>query len=199
MTRFPRTDVVFPGSLVANGVDKPSCSTGGRGSEGRDGGSSLERAFRKARGLRCRRRRGGDGAIDGVGRESSGMAKHGPRRLFIICRGLGAQNLHDARVKVVKGQGFFSIVIKKGAQGGELCVELVEVRFGPEAMRRGPKHGTKMLDIMLGPRVTSEEPFLQFVIVTPISATRGVVAIGYEGPSLTGGFLENLWIQGQES
>ena len=55
MTRFPRTDVIFPGSLVAKGVDKPSFSAGGRGSESRDGGSSLERAFRKARGLRCRR------------------------------------------------------------------------------------------------------------------------------------------------
>ena len=84
MARFPRANVVFPGSLIANGVDKPIFSTQGRWSESQNGGPSLEGALRETRGLTRRGRRSGGGTIDGVGRESSSVAKHGPRRLLFV-------------------------------------------------------------------------------------------------------------------
>jgi hypothetical protein len=47
---------------------------------------------------------------------------------------------------------------------------------------------------VLGSRVAREEPCLQLVVIAPISTTISVVAIGYKGPSVTSGFLENLGI-----
>ena len=73
-------------------------------------------------------------------------------------------------------------------------MEMIEVCFRSEVVRGGPKYFAKTLDVVLGSRVTREEPCLQLVVIAPISTTRGVVAIGYKGPSMTSGFLENLGI-----
>ena len=94
----------------------------------------------------------------------------------------------------MKGQGFLGVVVEKGTQRRQLSVEVIEVRFSSEAVRGGPKYFAKALNVVLGSRVAREEPCLQLVVIAPISTTKGVVAIGCKGPSVTSGFLENLGI-----